>query len=114
MTPMDVFITEGNVDKYLAKLHETWNHRERGTLLSLVREEEGRMGHRREHLERANGRATEGRERLEKQRDLLANASLPEEHRERARFLLETMEMTQLLLEGHLRWMCERFDQSRL
>jgi len=114
MTPLNVFVTEGNVEIYLSKLYTTYEPGARQGLLRLISEEEGRMGARREHLENAERRAAKGKQLLVRQR--LVVAQLPEECRcasEDTR-LLETMEKAQALLEEHLELLKERFDRARL
>jgi hypothetical protein len=43
-TQMNVFLTEGNVEIYLSKLHLTWKPEERDKLLRLLAREEQQMG----------------------------------------------------------------------
>ena len=114
MTPLNVFVTEGNIEIYLSRLYATWEPETRDGLLRLVSQEEGRMGARREHLENGERRVAQGRELLERQH--LAVAQLSEEERGaslEAR-LLETMEKVQALLEQHLELLQKKFDQTRL
>ena len=98
MSPMEVFVTEGNVEIYLSRLHRTWNACDRDMLLRLLCQEEARMGFSREHLENGEKRVLEGRERLRKQRELVAQLG----SQDQAALLLETLEKTQMLLEQHL------------
>ena len=97
MSPMDVFVAEGNVEIYLSRLHATWRPEVRDALLRLVCDEEARMGHSREHLENGERRVIEGKERLRKQRELIVAQPCRQ-----GAFVLETLEKTQLLLEQHL------------
>ena len=114
MSPMDVFVTEGNVDIYLSKLHTTWNVRERDTLLRLVCQEEARMGLSREHLENGERRVAEGWERLRRQRELVARLRLEEQAERQEALLLQTLERTQMLLEQHLTHLRERHEDRKL
>lgn len=112
--PRNVFITESNVELYLSKAYECLDPKERDVLLRLILEEERRMGHRREHVEAGERRLNGCRERLQRQRDVVAALppdalSLPKE-----RFLLETMEQAWLLFEEHQRILLECFASSRL
>ncbi len=54
-SPLDAYITEGNVELYLSKVYQSLSGEERDLLLRLVADEEGRMGNSREH--RDNGSA---------------------------------------------------------
>jgi hypothetical protein len=114
MSPMNVFVTEGNVEIYLSKFHTTWNVQERDMLLRLVRQEEDRMGLSREHLENGERRVAEGRERLRRQRELVTELRLQEQAGRREALILQTLEKTQLLLEQHLRQLRERHEATKL
>jgi hypothetical protein len=70
---MRVFLTEGNVEIYLSQLHTTWNPDERDKLLRLLVREESSMGASREHLENGERRVSEGRDRIDRQRRLVAD-----------------------------------------
>jgi hypothetical protein len=89
---MSVFLTEGNVEIYLARLHSTWNPEERDKLLRLLIREESQMGLSREHLENGERRVTDGRDRIARQRRLVADIPLPERTGAQASLLLETLE----------------------
>ncbi|MGD9880980.1 MAG: hypothetical protein AB7I59_27200 [Geminicoccaceae bacterium] len=114
MMSLDVFVTEGNVDIFLLKLHKTLDPIERDKLLRLVATEEAKMGRSREHVENGQIRVTDGRERLERQRILVAGLSLEERSAHPAAFLLETLEKTQNLLQEHLRLLRERLEHAKL
>ncbi len=102
MTAMNVFLTEGNVEIYLSRLHMTWSAEERDKLLRFLVREEDRMGASREHLENGERRVNEGRELVARQRQLVAEIPLNERDGNPAALLLETLERTQTLLEQHL------------
>jgi hypothetical protein len=102
MNPMNVFLTEGNVEIYLSRLHATWNAEERDKLLRLLLQEEAHMGASREHLENGERRVSEGRDRIAKQRQAVAGLPVEERTGNSAVLILETMEATQALLEEHL------------
>ena len=102
MPPMDVFVTEGNVEIYLSRLHTTWNALGRDKLRRLVCEDQARMGFSREHIENGERRAREGRERLKKQRELVAQLDLQDQTASHVALLLETLVKTRMLLEQQL------------
>lgn len=114
MTPLDVFVTEGNVDIYLSRLYLTWDPVERDNLLRLVATEESRMGRSREHLENGERRVAQGRERLDMQREMVARLALPDRDASTAVRLLETLERTQALLEQHLQALHAMAQQAKL
>lgn len=60
------------------------------------------MGFGREHLENAQRRVSDGRDRIARQRRLVYNLPLPEQVAAPDTLLLETLEKTQLLLEETL------------
>ena len=112
-TPMNVFLTEGNVDIYLSRLHLTWKPEERDGLLRLLLREEDQMGASREHLERAERRIAEGRELIARQRNIVAR--LPEQRpTDVETHLLRTLEQTQALLEHHLEILRQRHESTKL
>jgi hypothetical protein len=113
-SPMGVFVTEGNVEIYLSRLHTTWNLEERDKLLRLLAREEAQMGLNREHLENGERRVSEGRERIAKQRRIVADGLLHEQTRSSAALLLETLEKTQTLLEEHLMALQQRHEGTKL
>jgi hypothetical protein len=114
MSPMNVFVTEGNVEIYLSKLHTTWNVQERDMLLRLVGQEMARMGLSREHLENGERRVAQGKERVRRQRALVAELHLQEQAERREVLILQTLEKTQMLLEQHLRQLRERHEATKL
>ena len=114
MTPMNVFVTEGNVDIYLSQLHETWNPEDRGKLLQLLIREEAQMGTSREHLEHGERRVSEGRQRVARQRQIVAGNRSSDQPGSRAMLILETLEQTQALLEGHLIALRRRRECTKL
>ena len=63
-TPINVFITERNIDLYLSKLYLTSIAEERAKLIRLIRDQESRMRSSLEHLENGRRRVEKGRERL--------------------------------------------------
>jgi hypothetical protein len=114
MNPFNAFVTEGNVEIYLSRLHTTLNRIDRDNLLRLLAAEQAKMGGRREHLENGERRVADGLVRLQNQRDLVARDShggRPDDH---GRILLETLEMTQVLLEEHMVFLRQRFEQAKL
>jgi hypothetical protein len=72
MPPMEAFVTEGNVEIFLSRLHTTWNACDRDMLLRLLCQEQARMGFSRGHLKNGETRVLESRERLRKQREIVA------------------------------------------
>jgi hypothetical protein len=105
---VSVFVAEGNVEVYLSKLLSTFNQEEREALLRLLADEQTRMGPSPEHVENGQRRVVEGRQRIEKQREVVGNLTgqPPSERQallEQAVFMLETLERTQSLLEQHLK-----------
>jgi len=56
----------------------------------------------------------DGRQRLERQRTVVAGLSLEERCAHRGTFILETLEKTQELLEEHLRLLRPQREQARL
>jgi hypothetical protein len=114
MTPMNVFVTEGNLEIYLSKLHATWSAEQRDSLLRLVTKEEARMGLSREHLDNGERRVADGQARIRKQRDLVASLAAEQRDTSREALILETLQITQALLESHLQALRERWEQSKL
>ncbi len=102
-TPMNDFLTEGNVEIYLSRLHNAWDVGARDVLLRLLVEEDGRMGQSRVHFE--NG---------ERQREIVQSLEPDHEDASREALVLETLEKTQSLLEGHLELLRERFERNKL
>jgi hypothetical protein len=113
-SPMNVFLTEGNVEIYLSRLHTTWSTEERDRLLRLLVQEESRMGSSREHVENGERRVSDGRDRIVKQRRLVADIPPPERPAAPAALLLETLEKTQALLEEHLKALQRRRESRKL
>lgn len=113
-SPMKVFLTEGNVEIYLSRLHTTWNPEDRDKLLRLLVREESSMGASREHLENGERRVSEGRDRIDRQRRLVADIPFHESTATQATLLLETLEQTQALLEEHLRVLQRRLEERKL
>jgi hypothetical protein len=111
--PVDVFVTESNVDIYLTRAYSSRNAKERDLLLRLVANEEARMGASREHMENGARRIEDCKERVKRQREL-AHSLQPKDDRRRAVFMLETFERTLVLIEGHQRLLVERFQKTRL
>ena len=111
--PVDVFVTESNVDMYLSKAYLSLDAAERDLLLRLVADEESRMGSNRVHMENGQRRVENCKDRVKRQRELVG--SLPrEENRAQAEFVLETYEQTLVLMERHQRLLVERFQEGRL
>ena len=111
--PVDVFVTESNVEMYLSRTYECLDAAQRDVLLRLLVEEEDRMGRSREHMENGQRRVEDGRDRVKRQRELLASVQ-PNENRLQAEFMLETFEHMLLLMERHQRLLVERFQKDRL
>lgn len=103
MTSLNVFVTESNVEIYLTGLYKTLSPAERDNLLRLLVKEEAAMGTAREHVENGERRVIDGRDRLERQRLVVATLAGPVAVDHPAIALLETLERTQQLLEQHLR-----------
>ena len=102
MPPMKAFVTEGNVEIFLSRLNTTWNACDRDMLLRLLCQEQARMGFSHGHLENGERRVFDGRERLKKQRKLVAQLASQDQAPGQAALLLETLQKTQVLLEQHL------------
>ena len=111
---MEAFVTEGNVEIYLSRLHSTWNACDRDMLLRLLCEEMARMGFNHGHLENGERRVLEGRERLEKHRELVAQLGSQDPAAGQASLFLETLENTQMMLEQHLSRLRKMQCASRL
>ena len=113
-TPRNLFVTEGNVEIYLSRLYVTWDAHERATLLRLVAEEETRMGESQEHVQNGERRVIDGRERIQRQRQIVDQVAADQRSSSRAVMLLETLERTQELLEWHLQRLQNRLEQRKL
>jgi hypothetical protein len=114
MAPIEIFVSEGNVDIYLSKLHEAWDAEARDKLLRLLIAEESRMGFYREHLENSERRVAAGLERIRFQRELVDRLTAEERPTDTASGLLETLEKAQALLEAHCQRLRNQFEQSKL
>jgi hypothetical protein len=114
MTPLNVFVTESNVEIYLSTLHVAWDAASEDNLLRLVAKEKACMGLSREHLENGERRVAQGKELLGKQRAIVARLSPQERSTGREAQMLQTVEKIQALLEEHLKMLKERFAQARL
>lgn len=103
-TPMNFFVTEGNVDIYLSKLLGTFDRASRDNLFRLLTDELSRMELTRAHLDNGERRVVDINGRIRWQREeieRLKQATLPTDA---STLLLETLEQTQMLLEAH----CQR------
>jgi hypothetical protein len=114
MVSMNVFLTESNVEIYLSRLHTTWNAEDRDKLLRLLVREESQMGFSREHLENGERRTMEGRDRVTRQRELVANIPPNQRDGNPHALLLVTLEQTQALLESHVAALRQRLQTSKL
>ncbi|MBS0523749.1 MAG: hypothetical protein JSS04_08945 [Proteobacteria bacterium] len=112
-SPVDVFVTESNVEMYLSRAYECLDARQRDLLLRLLVQEEDRMGSSREHLENGARRVEDCRERIKRQRELVGSLQ-QNENRIRAEFMLGTFEQILVLMERHQRFLAERFQNARL
>jgi hypothetical protein len=112
--PTNVFVTESNVEMYLSRAYECLDGNQRDLLLRLVMEEETRMGKMREHMEHAQRRLDDCRERVRRQREVVLALPYQDPNRAKEQFLLETFEKTLLLLEEHQRVLGESFRHARL
>lgn len=110
--PVNAFVTESNVDLYLSKAYVCRDPQQRDLLLRLLIEEEDRMGSAREHMENGHRRLEDCKERVKRQRELLA--LLPNENRAQAEFMLETFERALVLMERHQRLLIDHFQKNRL
>ena len=113
MTPLDVFVTEHNIDIYLSKLQNALNPNDRDVFLRLLAKELANMGTSREHLENGERRVIDGRQRLERQRIIFTELSLQVGADHPAISLFETLERTQELLEEHLLFLRQRQEQTK-
>jgi hypothetical protein len=114
MAPMNVFVAEGNVEIYLSKLHTTLNPIDRDNLLRLLAKEQETMGMSRKHVENGERRVKDGRNRLERQRMVVAGLQPGKGADHPAARRLDTLKMTQELLERHLRLLRRRQEQTKL
>jgi hypothetical protein len=114
LTSLDAFVSEGNVEIYLAKSYLTYDARSRDHLMRLLLDEESRMGAYREHLENAERRVREGLERVAKQRERVCVLPVKERPTSREVLLLATYERLPALLEDHLRRLYRLQENSRL
>jgi hypothetical protein len=106
--------TEGAIERYLEKLHATWDVEERDHLLHLVVEAESRMGISRERFENGERQVVEGRQRVDKQRALVAQLPIERRAISPVTQFLQTLEATQLLLEARLQALSERRERASL
>jgi hypothetical protein len=113
-SPMNVFVTEGNVEIYLSKAYTSGNAVERDRLLRLLRDEEDRMGAAREHLQNGERRIDDCEQRLAQQRVVVCTLRQQQQDAGQAELLLETFERMLLLLRGHQRVLVERFQRAKL
>ncbi len=113
-TPVNTFITEGNVEIYLSRLRVTWNSEARDVLVRLLAEELSKMDENRVHFENGERRVFDGRKRLQRQREIVQGLPSNQRTDSDEAHLLETLEKIQDLLERHLSALRERFDQKRL
>lgn len=111
--PVNVFVTESNVEMYLSKAYECLDSERRDMLLRLLAEEESRMGTSREHVENGQRRLDDCKERVERQREVIG-ALQQNENRLQAEFVLNTFKKTLLLMKRHQRFLVEHFQESRL
>ncbi len=111
--PVNVFVTESNVDMYLSRTYDCLDGHQRDVLLRLLVEEESRMGNSREHMQNGERRLEDCRQRVKRQRELVGSLQ-PKENRIQAEFLLETFEQILALMERHQRVLIERFQKNRL
>ena len=94
------FIAEQNVDHYLSMLQKPQlASDQRTTLQKLLVEEENLLGRNREQLELADRRVHEGKQRIRKLKQTVANWHADERAREPNLSLVTAMEKTQELLE---------------
>jgi hypothetical protein len=110
---MNVFITESNVEIFLAKAYNSMDANERAMLLRLVADEHGRMGGRGEHLENGQRRLNDCRERLRRQREAISASDPRAPELTSEKFRLETLEKVLLMLEEHQRILGERYESGR-
>jgi phosphatidylinositol kinase/protein kinase (PI-3 family) len=114
MTPMNVFVTEGNVEIYLSKLHNSLDQAERDTLLRLVAQEESLMGWHREHLDASERRLGQCRERVQKQQETVAELERIECDTASAKFMLATFERLVALMQDHHEHQRAAFARAKL
>lgn len=114
MTPLNGFVTEGNVDIYLSKLRSTVDPAERANILRLLIAEEDRMGRTAEHLDKARDRIADGRDRICRLRETIVELEQAGLSTEKAVFRLETMERTQALFEDHCQHLRRALERSHL
>lgn len=99
---------------YLSKAYECLDGKQRDILLRLLVEEEARMGTGREHIENGHRRLNDCRDRVRRQREVVAAVVLDGVDRSQEEFLLQTFERTLLLIEDHQRLLLERYRQQQL
>ncbi len=114
MTPMDNFVSEGNIEIFLSKLWSTWSVDERDTLFRLVAAEETQMATSRQHTLENGRRIADCENRLEQQRRIVEALEREQRDASRARFALRTFERTLALLNDHQKMLQSRFERAKL
>lgn len=105
---LNVFIAEGNIEIYLSKLHGIFDPTECDQIRHLMAKEFAGMGFSRVHQEGGVRRVMAGRQRLEKQRFVVAGPPLNELAAQQDALLLEMLKRTQKLLEEQPRLLRKR------
>ena len=99
---MDVFVTEGNVEIYLSRLHTTWNALGRDKLRRLVCEDQARMGFSREHIKREKDGPAKAGNVSRSSVSWSRNSTLQDQNASHVALLLETLVKTRMLLKQQL------------
>ena len=98
---MDRFVHDQNLIRFVDALEHESNPARRDLLQQLLLEEENRFGGRREKLEQANVQILRGRERVRRQRELVARLTSDGANLEPAQQVLMNMLLTQSLFEAY-------------
>lgn len=114
MSTVNYFVIESNISLYLDRLNRDLDQQTRDTVLKLLLDEEAKVGRAREHLERAEQRILEGRERLIRQRARIAEFPIGHPSLDGEEMLVDTLERTQALLEAHCERLRQAFEHFRL
>lgn len=112
-TPMNVFVTEHNVDIYLSQLQVAQDDQSRDNLMRLLVEEFKTMGVSHDHLDMADRHIRDGRKSILVQREFVE--ALPVETRAThpSTFSLASLEAAQSLLEAHARHLRNDLERNR-
>lgn len=109
MGDMRDFVSGQNIDNFVERLSVEPKPEVRETLHRLLLAEEANLGKSREHLEAAERRMLQGRVRIVRLKNSLADGGVEESDRERTLTVLSGLQETQILLEDHVRKLQDRW-----